>query len=229
MPRTLRALLLVFFANAMLRAADIPVQPATPGSPNLTPDMKATVCVDPGSFVRRDILARGMVTTDAIFKRVGVKLKWSCDAGITGRKPANAHAVLVRVVDDVEGHVSDTAIAYARPYASGGTRVVILWRRFHPFVESRPDSAGIIFGHVMAHELAHVFSRSDYHGFRGLMSPNWTEKDFDAMETGLLFFSSEEARFIRDGLHSIEEPNGEKIAAHPASEPAHGPLINSFR
>jgi hypothetical protein len=107
---------------------------------------------------------------------------------------------------------------------------VILWKRFQPFLNCYADSAGIIFGHVIAHELGHVLSRTDYHGVRGLMSAKWTETELRTMETKLLAFSPEEGAIIRSGMDDSPNPDPQKIAARP-SPPVLPPgvPIRSFR
>ena len=230
MLRLLPALVLLSPALNLLAAADVPASLAPAdrgGSPVL--DARVTVCLEPGSVVRRDIFARGMVTADELFKRVGVRLKWSCGNGFGDRAKPDGRIVRLRIEDEVPSDVSGTAIAYARPYARSGVNVVILWRRFQPLLSNHPDSAGIIFGHVMAHELGHVLSRSDYHGLSGLMSAKWTENDFQLMETQLLPFSPVEGKFIRDGLRSLKEQDAESIGAPPAPVVLRGPQIQSFR
>lgn len=194
----IRALILVYFFTIMLPAAEL----RAPSQPESQSENVVTVCVGAGGGLQREVLSQGMAFTEEMFNRIGVRLKWSCSA-----PPDAPPAVVVRVDNEMPRHVSRSALAFARPYALRGVRVVISWDRLQPFLSAHPSSAGIILGGVLAHELGHVLSRSDYHDAHGLMSAKWAGDDLHAIEFKPLAFSPEESRYIHEGLQSIEAPD----------------------
>ena len=57
-----------------------------------------------------------------------------------------------------------------------------------------------VLGHVMAHELGHLLLGSNAHSQQGIMSPRWHRDELHLASTGLLLFSEDQARFMRERL-----------------------------
>ena len=104
---------------------------------------------------------------------------------------------LTRLLEDFgppRKSVHPGALGYAAPYAKTGTRIHILYDRLGVPAESA--FAGLLLGHVMAHELAHVLGYAE-HSAEGVMKAKWDDNDLVAMRRAPMSFSVEEAAAIR--------------------------------
>jgi hypothetical protein len=77
----------------------------------------------------------------------------------------------------VAAGVHPGAMGYAMPYGKAGTRIHILLDRVLGAGSQR--LAGVLLGHVMAHELGHVLEGISRHSDSGLMKAHWDDHDFD--------------------------------------------------
>jgi hypothetical protein len=155
------------------------------------------VCLELRTYIDREVVLWGELTACRIFGRIGVQLHWSCD--LPRRIPA-VREILVQVVNRAPQNFPKGALAYALPYAREGIQATLFYDRCEPLLGGRRTSAGIFFGHVLAHEIGHVLSGVAAHSETGLMRPRWTADDLAQMQMHLLGFTSEDARFIRDNV-----------------------------
>ena len=104
-----------------------------------------------------------------------------------------------------------------RGYATGQTATVSsLWAaQLEPTLYV--PSAKIL-GRVIAHELGHLVLGPS-HSPTGIMKANWTAKDFDHVNIGMLMFSAEQGELIRSSLNFHGSANAETVAsAKPNSQ-----------
>ena len=101
-------------------------------------------------------------------------------------------------------------MANALPYASGGSRITVLLDRLAPrFKLAIGSQAGILLGHVLAHEIAHVLEGIARHSATGLMKARWSEDDFQQMLVRPLPLASGDIRLIRRSLSRCSTLNEE--------------------
>jgi hypothetical protein len=66
--------------------------------------------------------------------------------------------------------------------------------------EASPSQRASILGHVIAHELGHIFLASSTHSRRGIMRPQWADADLRLALSGGLLFNSQQAKRIASNL-----------------------------
>ena len=134
------------------------------------------------------MLAQAKTTAERIYSEIGIKVKWSSDP----------KADLAMQFDlGVAPEIHPGAMGYAMPYAKGGTCIHVLVDRVMRTESHR--LAGLLLGHVMAHELGHVLEGVSRHSESGVMKAHWEDRDFDRMLLGPLSFSAEDVEWIRAG------------------------------
>jgi hypothetical protein len=89
-------------------------------------------------------------------------------------------------------------MGYAMPYGKAGTRIHILLDRVRGAGSQK--LAGVLLGHVMAHELGHMLEGISRHSDSGVMKAHWDDDDFDQMVVRPLSFSSEDSDLIQIGV-----------------------------
>jgi len=164
--------------------------PALLAAPH-TGDPIVSACVESETFVMGGVLLSGERAASQIFESIGVKLRWSCQD--TAR-----NTILIRLAAHAPRHFRKGTLAYALPFAREGVRITAFYDRLEPILEEHRLFAGIIFGHVLAHEIGHVLERVDAHAAAGLMRARWSERDFLSMKFNVFGFAAEDAQFIRE-------------------------------
>ena len=207
MNRVKYALLLVSVVPSLLPAESLflPVYPRT-GEPIdalvaqvLRPEVFA--CLQVSVNAKIYLLQMGEFIASQLYEGIGVPLRWSCDNS-PDKKEDGRTTIIIRLTDKAPHDVSKKALAYALPFAREGVRVTVFYDRFEAFTRNQPYFAGIVFGYILAHEIAHVLAQTDSHALTGLMRASWTIADLSSMRTRLLGFTPEDARFIRVALGS---------------------------
>ncbi|MGI8989023.1 MAG: hypothetical protein ACR2I2_05485 [Bryobacteraceae bacterium] len=169
--------------------------------PTLTAEtrLEVSACLQLKTSLDYVVLRQGENVTQQIFNGIGIRLRWSCNP-----PPARAQRETRTIMMQLVGHAPDRfrkgSLAYALPYAHQGVQVTVFYDRFEPFLVNGPISASKIFGHILAHEIGHVLAGVSAHAEVGLMRANWTGDDVSIMNSQLLTFTDQDARFIRDNL-----------------------------
>jgi hypothetical protein len=153
-------------------------------------------CLKNETYVMGGVLLSAKQAASQIFDSIGVKLLWSCQD-----QPKHArNTVFIRLAAHAPSHFRKGTLAYALPFAREGVRITAFYDRLEPILQGHLSFAGSIFGHVLAHEIAHVLERVDSHGDTGLMRGRWNEKDFESMKFHAFGFTPEDAQFIRESI-----------------------------
>jgi len=163
-------------------------------------EYQVSACVQVDATVNFAAVSIGKIVASDLFQRIGVQLRWQC---FEDEPPAQdfSKEILIRFVDSSRREiVHRDALAYARPYAIEGVRVVIFYDRLGPRIANGSLEAGSIMGYVFAHEIAHVLRGVDSHEPEGLMRARWTPQDFHAMEERRMRFTREEGETMRENL-----------------------------
>ena len=101
----------------------------------------------------------------------------------------------------VAAGVHPGAMGYAMPYGKTGTSIHILLDRV--LCAGSQKLAGVLLGHVMAHELGHVLEGISRHSDSGVMKAHWDNQDFDEMLSRPLSFSSADIDLIQMGVAGL--------------------------
>ena len=156
-------------------------------------DPVVVACLQSETFVTGGVLPSGEQTAAQIFSSIGVELRWSCDMRAT-------NPIVIRLAARVPKHFRKGTLAFALPFARKGVRITVFYDRLEPIFEEHLAFAGSIFGHVLAHEIAHVLEKVDAHRESGLMRGQWNENDFVSMKFNAFHFAPEDAQTIRESV-----------------------------
>lgn len=136
------------------------------------------------------LLAQAQRTAARIYAGVGVKLRWRSRPGTE---------IWMQFDTSVPPEVYPGAMGYARPYGKTETSIHILLDR----ALGAPNFAGVLLGHVMAHELGHVLEGINRHSDSGLMKARWDQHDLQQMLVTPLSFSSEDTGLVQMGVKRL--------------------------
>jgi hypothetical protein len=156
-------------------------------------DPVVVACLQSEKFVMGGVLQSGEQAAAHLFSNIGIQLRWSCD------EPAG-NTISIRLAGRVPKHFRKETLAYALPFARQGVRITVFYDRLEPIFEEHQGYAGSIFGHVLAHEIAHVLERVDSHSETGIMRRRWDENDFVSMKFNAFRFAPEDAQTIRESV-----------------------------
>ena len=154
-----------------------------------------TVYVVGGVQVPLAIRSAGQGIASAIFREIGVRIGWR------HRRPSaddvhREQALVIEIVDAPAPYRRPT-LAAAMPY--GGSAVKVYFGSIR-WAEARPILAPRLFGHVLAHEIAHMLQQLDYHAATGILKAQWTGADYNQMERAPLRFEAPDIELIHRGL-----------------------------
>ncbi|PWU04576.1 MAG: hypothetical protein C5B51_16445 [Terriglobia bacterium] len=137
-------------------------------------------------------------TAGSIFDDIGVSVEWKHFAS----QPVGDACVAIHVEFDSElpSKYHSGALAYALPYAAGGTQIHVDANR----VQRRPalNQSGAMLGCVLAHEIGHVLERVNRHSRQGIMKAAYTNDDLPGILRHSLRFANEDVDLIHKGLAS---------------------------
>jgi hypothetical protein len=168
-----------------------------------------------GSASERDISDLERSAT-SVFKRAGIEMTWlncsqadlECDT-IARSDVSGQASVRLRVVDRPDrGGVH--MLGWTTPNSSS---ITVLYTRAQRLARASTSgvSTGEVLGHVVAHEIGHVFLGSNSHCAFGVMKSSYNNQDIVNMVQGGLRFSAQDTLVLRARLSSVSEP-GAKTA-----------------
>ncbi len=149
-------------------------------------------------------LRRAEAVAARIFASIGVAVEFRSGAERNSVGDGSV-GVALQLDETAPSKVHSGAMASALPFGESGTRIHVFYDRVRK--AWRQDGTGVLLGHVMAHEIAHVLQGMNRHSAEGVMKANWAQKDFNQMKAGTLSFDPTSAELIHAALE-----NGEKGA-----------------
>ena len=154
----------------------------------------------PGQINAALVRARGVV--EKIYAEIGVRVIWrSPSSQISGCFKTTLHQrIVVDLAATAPEGVSNSALAYSKPYATDGACVTLFMDRLQAEVRTNPLSGAFLIGHVLAHEMGHVLQGISRHSEAGVMKDRWSLRETFYMPTDSLHFSAHDAELI---LHSL--------------------------
>jgi len=131
----------------------------------------------------------------------GVELKWHKPRTLDSAGP-NDLTIRFVLVAPPSYRVGPKAkvLAFARPYASGGERILVFHDRVAGFAAPYGSRSWRVIGHVLAHEIGHVLEGIARHSGSGLMRAAWTIEDLETMTSEGLEFAPVDRELIRANL-----------------------------
>jgi hypothetical protein len=154
---------------------------------------QVSVCMKTGSFFT-PTEQRAKFEATSIFANIDVELKW------VGYSDCPEESVRVQLSPTAVPGVSPAALACAYPFDNRSDTILLFRNRVDEMLSGRGSAAGIILGHILAHEIGHVLLGTDTHATAGLMKPGWNSRDLGAMLSSRLEFSSLHSEMIRKNL-----------------------------
>ncbi len=145
-----------------------------------------------------------------VFHKAGIDVTWlaACD-----RMPTLAsYFVVVIVPRSLQGWASPTAMGFAPIRVGPRRRAYIFLDRVKLFVklsspqDRRPSTVGTALGYTMAHELGHLLIPGDAHSDNGVMSPKWSDSEWQNALKGTLVFLPWQAKTMQKTLAQLASP-----------------------
>lgn len=151
-----------------------------------------------GSTVKSP-LTQALGITSRIYREAGITLRWK--RAETGMECSRREGrVVIEFSTGVGSDSHPGALAYARPYAEGGSCVTIFLDRLEPMAASNPAGLAYLLGHVLAHEVAHYLEGIVRHSESGVMKAFWTPQDIQAMMYKPLRFTDDDRDLLELAL-----------------------------
>ena len=172
--------------------------------------LEITVRVYRYAQVPSTLLAQAQNEAARIYSRVGVDVKWvDCDLSVDGfpRNPACKPnplptqlmlRLLPRSMAERLGlHSKDFGLALPAKERGFGSVTNVFYHRVKELCASLGLDRDLILGHIMAHEMGHLFLGIGSHSDRGIMHIPWRSKQLDRAAKGNLLFTPAQAEQIR--------------------------------
>jgi hypothetical protein len=143
-----------------------------------------------GNVPRLDV-HEAQVLASKILASAGVKIDWR-----SRHSRAAGKAIQINFQDQTPANEFPGALAKSFPF--GGTQVVVFYDRIK---RKFPESARVsVLAHVLAHEIIHVLTGSNWHAETGVMKAYWTREDYIRMIYKPLSFTAADLSLISEGL-----------------------------
>jgi hypothetical protein len=153
------------------------------------------------------VLARARLVAADLLAPAGVNLQWNRKSSsmLCSRSP-----IVIGFAEDTPAQLFPGAMAYALPYSGDGTRITLFLDRMAALFRLATGSqAGILLGHVLAHEIAHVLQGIARHSASGLMKARFSDNDFQQMLIRPMPLAPVDTRLIRQVLNRCSTLVGE--------------------
>jgi hypothetical protein len=148
-----------------------------------------TICIDFGG--QPAIRYKAIAIAAEILKDAGVQTEFK-----DGRRSCATleNAIVVTISEQTPAKDHPGALAYAMPFER--TSIVVFYDR----VAAIPADTPSLLGHVLVHEIAHMFQGVEHHSSTGVMKAKWDRHDYLGMQRHALHFTEEDVMLIRQGL-----------------------------
>ena len=153
------------------------------------------------------VLSRARLVAAGILAPAGVELQWNRKFAVI---PCSRPSIVIGFTENTPAQFIPGAMAYALPYAGGGTRITLFLDRMAPlFKLANGSQAGILLGHVLAHEITHVLQGIARHSAAGLMKARFSGNDFQQMLIRPMPLTLDDTRLIQQALSRCSTLSGE--------------------
>jgi len=179
---------------------------------NTGSELQITVKVYNSSNVLARDLTNAEAQAETIFQKAGIKVIWvaglmvsDVNDGSAGNQwnPAHIHVRLwTRSTARPKVVASDT-LGFCLSMEK--SQAVVLSDAVQNLAARRFTNPANLLGLAMAHEIGHLLLRSATHSAAGIMQARWSSEDFRAAEEGLLVFTREQGRSMRNEVRRRAE------------------------
>jgi hypothetical protein len=153
------------------------------------------------------MLSRARLVAAGILAPAGVDLQWNRKSPVM---PCSRPSIVIGFTENTPAKLLPGAMAYALPYAGGGTRITLFLDRMAPlFKLVNGSQAGILLGHVLAHEITHILQGIGRHSASGLMKARFSGSDFQQMLIRPMPLTPDDKRLIQQALSRCSTLSGE--------------------
>jgi hypothetical protein len=165
---------------------------AVAGAPAADAGTRVALCLETRVLASHFIVERAKATTARIFSEVGLEMEW-----VPRQRCEEPGVIRIELDGEAPKSADPKAMAYARPFASGGVGIHVFYDRV---LANYPERPWHLLGQVMAHEITHVLQGISRHSDSGLMKACWGMKDYYAMRNRPLPFTAEDIELLHLGL-----------------------------
>jgi hypothetical protein len=149
-----------------------------------------------------DVMGSAETLVSDTFAKVGVNIKWHAGSPPKNyRSDAGRTIFSIRWAERVPATSSAGALAVARPLSPEAS-ITLYEESLRRFLNRYRDTQNIVFGYVVAHELAHLMQGLNRHSDSGILKAQWSYKDIYQMASGSLDFTAYDVELIHDGLNA---------------------------
>ena len=183
-------------------------------------EARLTILIYDRARVGSKTLIQAERVASEIFSYAGVEAQWrtrsdfDSDALVNDfspsaagcAQPLNSANITAAILAHAPSGLPPQALGYALPCANRGIQATIYADRVE--IVSRKTLASFyrVLGNAVAHELGHVLLRSCVHGNSALMKGIWAKSDWQRAAVGIVPFTPDQAKSIRQELLRIELP-----------------------
>lgn len=190
---------------------------------------KLTVAVHDHAGVSADTLADAERMAEAIFREAGLEVQLvDCEPAPERTRAERACTTpqfpnyLQLTIAGRSTSLKDSALGVAYLGADGtGCYTDVFLKPTEEVRQRVPLRVGVLLGHVMAHEIAHLLLGRDSHSTTGIMRAHWTDQDLENAGKHALRFTQSQATIMRVKLAESLCPTASGlIATRRSFEPA---------
>jgi hypothetical protein len=172
------------------------------------PSPEVTVYLRDNANAGLQVKALAMDSAAKIFATAGVQIVWR--VGLPSRSAS--HPIVIDLRADEPVTERPGALGYARVYE--GVHITVFYDR----ILHHGNATGVVLGHVMVHEIAHILQGVSRHSESGVMKAIWTTGDYREMYFRPLPFTPHDVMLIHQSLAAWENARIERDAAVLAAE-----------
>jgi hypothetical protein len=171
--------------------------------------------------VPKEVLARAKAETSRIYRALGVSLVWgdAFDSSVRAQvsvnivsKPSDSGSALP---DSLATKAADSRVLGVAPGHKDRLDLAV-WAFYERIEDTAPllglDS-GLLLGHVIAHEIGHLFLPYDSHSPTGLMRAGWDRNQAANAAFGSLQFTHGQSALIRRSVTLISSSPTQRVEA----------------
>ena len=161
-----------------------------------------------------EAIAKAQQEASRILNRIGVNIEWVDCPRTAGERDlfprcrlnSPLRPVVLRVFSGrPPAELASSLHASGRAHLDGngnGYLADVYVAGANVLAEASPSQRASILGHLIAHELGHIFLASSEHARSGIMRPKWNKADLRLAISGGLLFNAQQAKRIASNLKS---------------------------
>ena len=159
---------------------------------------KFSVALYNDAGVAQPVLQKAEAVASTLFERAGVQVSWESDG-----RPEFGRRFSLRITPSTIPAMQASIFGVAFLSAEGEGRYAdVFYSRVLQLHNDNNVSIPEVLGTVMAHELGHLLLGSNAHSETGIMQGQWRSPELDQLQKGVLLFTAEQARRMRQRINT---------------------------